>query len=75
MGHVEYWALSITIGYNKDKMGFKLNDLEKMSLFECESNCGRDFPKCGNINCMYHRPMNLTLKKIRSHDEMVAAKC
>ena len=59
---------------NKDKMEIKLNELDKRSLLDCESSCGRNFPKCGNTDCMYHHPMNLTLNKIRRYDETTAAK-
>ena len=65
----------IKISCDKEKMERKFDDSEKMSLFECESNCGSDFPKCGNINCMYHRSMSLTLRKIRGYDETIATEC
>jgi len=59
---------------NKDNMESKLTDLEKQFLFDCESNCGRDFPKCWNINCEYHHRMNQTLQKIWSYNEKIATK-
>ncbi len=59
---------------NKDKMRIKLTDSEKKFLFDCESNCGRDFPKCGNINCEHHHRMNQTLQKLRSYNETIATK-
>ncbi len=53
----------------------KLTDLEETFLFDCESNCGRDFPNCRNINCEHHQRMNQILQKIRSYNETITSKC
>jgi hypothetical protein len=59
----------------KDNMESKLTDSEKQFLFDCESNCGRDFPKCGNTNCERRDQMNQSLQKLWSYNETIATKC
>jgi hypothetical protein len=56
----------------KENMKIKLTDLEKMFLLECESNCGRDFPKCRNVDCGHHHPMNQALDKLGNHYKQIA---
>lgn len=42
----------------------KLNDQDKQILFDCESNCGKQFPICKITDCDRFKPMKSVLRKL-----------